>query len=248
MFGWFSKPACPVDPETQAWVDHRWRWIVTTLAPVRLASMPVVLPLHDFFPDPYDPADPSKVRLLFDRVCSYMRLDPRRFELATFAATKDRATATSPFRPEYEGAAGLYDRKGLDCTIWLNEAHLSNPLALVATMAHELAHEHLLGRELVTEREDDHEPLTDLLTVYFGMGVIVANAVVQEGIDRMGAYGMSWVSRQGYLDMRTFGYALALFATDRDEVYPSWAKELRPDVRDAFKKGIRWLHAVKTTG
>jgi len=43
------------------------------------------------------------------------------------------------------------------------------------------------------------------------------------------------------MDMRSFGYALAKFAEVQGDAAPSWAKFLRPDVRDAFQKSVRYL-------
>jgi hypothetical protein len=41
--------------------------------------------------------------------------------------------------------------------------------------------------------------------------------------------------------MPMYGYALALFARERGEESPAWAKLLRPDVRQAFEQGCRFL-------
>ena len=46
---------------------------------------------------------------------------------------------------------------------------LNDPLGLVATLAHEIGHEILLGEGRVSRDQPDHEPLT-LLTVFMGMG------------------------------------------------------------------------------
>ena len=54
----------------------------------------------------------------------------------------------------------------------------ADPMALVATIGHELGHERLAGEGRVAGRADE-EQLTDLLTVYFGLGVFNANAAFQ---------------------------------------------------------------------
>ena len=58
----------------------------------------------------------------------------------------------------------------------VKESQLKDSLALVATQAHELCHLILLGPGLLSGDDPDMEPLTDLATVYLGMGVFAANS------------------------------------------------------------------------
>jgi hypothetical protein len=127
--------------------------------------------------------------------------------------------------------------------IWIEISNLKEPLSLAATMAHELAHVELLGRKRITAEEEDHEPLTDLLTVFLGLGVITSNSVLRETSYGDATYSSWSIRRAGYLSMRTFGYALALFAHARDETNPAWARHLRPDVHGSWKQGMRYLAA-----
>jgi len=109
-------------------------------------------------------------------------------------------------------------------------------------MAHEVGHILLLADGRIDPtKEEDHEPLTDLLTVFLGMGVITANAVLRETYYSTGAVSSWNMSRRGYLSMAVYGYAHALFARWRGERDPDWARALRPDVRDAFDKAMVYL-------
>ena len=89
----------------------------------------------------------------------------------------------------------------------------------------------------------DHEPLTDLLTVYFGMGILCANSVVQTSSWQQGRRSGWSIGRQGYLSMPAYGYALARFACAREEDGSDWEKELRLDVRSAFRASMELLAA-----
>ena len=64
--------------------------------------------------------------------------------------------------------------------IWLEQTRLDEPDAVVSTLAHELGHVHLLADGRCDQNTPDHEPLTDLLTVYFGLGVFMANNAIRE--------------------------------------------------------------------
>jgi hypothetical protein len=108
-------------------------------------------------------------------------------------------------------------------------------------MAHELGHVHLLGHGRLTPDAEDHEPLTDLLTVFLGLGVFTANAVIREQYWDAGGWAGWKMGRRGYLGMPVYGYALALFARTRGEDGSAWSGELRPDVRSAFRQAGRFL-------
>ena len=67
MFGWFG-PTCPCDPEAKRWVEDRLAWLSKRFGLHTLLEAPVILPTHEFFPDPWD-SSAKAVRQMFHRVC-----------------------------------------------------------------------------------------------------------------------------------------------------------------------------------
>jgi hypothetical protein len=236
MFDWFRRaPECPVNPATREWIDSRWQWLIDQFGAERLRSGGVILPRPEFFPDPFRGTQDDARRML-DRVCAYMDVDPSTVELSFYQGRK----------PAYDGewhygTAGLYQPEGDKSRIWVETANLHDPVAMVGTLAHELGHVHLLGHGRIEPDVEDHEPLTDLLTVYFGIGVFPANSVIREHYWDAGHVSGWSMGRRGYLDMPAFGYAFARFARARGEDGSDWAHELRLDVRSAFKQAMRYL-------
>src|SRR5258708_402611 len=80
----------------------------------------------------------------------------------------------------------------------------------------------------------EHEYLTDLLTVFLGLGVFAGNSVIREvSYTYLDSGSHYWgIGRWGYLSERLFGYALSVFAWARGETGQAWAAHLRPNVRD----------------
>lgn len=233
MFDWL-EPRCPLATGVKLWTESRMRWLAEKLGFDRVLRCEVVLPEHRFFPDPYAQT-PDDARRIFDRVCGYMKLDPSRFHVSV--------QPTAPLAGdvgEYHGAVGLYSRADRPCIV-LAESLLADPERLVATVAHELAHDILLGGGLITVDEEDHEPLADLVPVFLGLGVFLANAPVRDRSYHAGNWEHFQIDKQGYLPSRIVGYALALFAFARGEVKPDWARHLRPDAAQPFKEGLRYL-------
>jgi hypothetical protein len=133
------------------------------------------------------------------------------------------------------------DKDGLQMLVALRSTLLKDPVPLVATVAHELGHVILLGGGLMDPRAADHEPLTDLLTVFLGFGIFTANSAArfrQFQDERRHGWSMQ---RLGYLPQEVYGYALARFAAARGENKPRWARHLSPNVRSFFKRSTAWL-------
>jgi hypothetical protein len=236
---WFQS-RCPVSPEQKQWIEYRMQWLSEQFGRERLLRTAVILPTVEFFPDPYRGTE-EDVRLLMRRVCGYMEVDPERIQLGFYS--EEEPDLGEEFRPtgRRQGTAGLH-AAGERPRIWIESSRLDDPVALVSTMAHELGHVHLISDGRITRDVEDHEPLTDLLTVYFGLGVLRANAYLRERW-KHGLKGSSWsLARSGYLLAPAYGYSLALFAWGRDEMNPAWARELRPDVKQPFRQGLRYLH------
>jgi len=243
MFGWIrSKPQCPIDAAKREWLDERWNWLEDEFGIERLRETRVILPRPEFFPDPYAGTE-QDVRLMLERVCDYMDLDSSTIELSFYQ--ERRPILEEGWR---DGTAGLYHRDGDRFRIWVEWSNLRDPLGLVGTLAHELGHVHLLGHGRISEESEDHEPLTDLLTVFLGLGVFTANSVIHESHWKTGQLSGWSVGRRGYLGMPEYGYAFAKFAQARGEDGSGWSRELRLDVRSAFRQALRFLSQDTSPG
>jgi hypothetical protein len=142
---------------------------------------------------------------------------------------------------ERRGAAGHYRERGGRPVVSIDEDQARRPMALVATIVHELGHVLLLGDRRITSERQDHEPLTDLLTVFFGLGIFGANAAFEYTQEARGRYPYSWRSRLGYLTEPMFGYGLARYAGLRGEKSPSWSRYVDVNARTFLNRGLRYL-------
>jgi len=127
-----------------------------------------------------------------------------------------------PIASQFNGAAGHFQHRADVFILAIRRRQLRDPVALTATVAHELAHVRLLGERRISPDRGDQEQLTDLATVSFGLGIFTANAAFDYSQNQFG-----WQTSQlGYLGEALFGYALAYYAHMRAEEDPSWAKAL----------------------
>lgn len=242
MFG-RSKLRCPLEPDVAHWVEQSMGWLAGRFGESIMLDGRVVVPDSEFFPDPVS-GTVADLTPLFDRVSVYMRLDPETIHLR-FYSDGGMADLGNGLVVMDEGpsAAGLYrDHQGKPIvSIKIGEG--IGVASYIATMAHELAHVHLIGGGHVDPERDDHEPLTDLATVFFGLGVFNANSVISD-VQWANAEWSGWsVGRCGYLPEEVFGYAFAVYAWRCGETKPAWARYLRANVRSVFKRGLRYLVA-----
>jgi hypothetical protein len=243
MFG-FGKPKCPVDPVVKDWMEFRMGWLGDRFGRDRLFEMQVVTPTNDYFPFALDGSVEAGERM-FDLVCKFMDVEKGEAVFDVFDPGRMKFPAGVPYDWKHDGAAGFYEDEVYKL-VAVSDELLLDAEGFVGTVAHELGHVLLIGRGLLDpDSEEDHEPLTDLLTVYFGLGLFGANASLREKQwDSLGMQGWS-TAKSGYFDFPKWGYAHALLANARAEEKPGWAKYLRPDVRKHFNDGLKYL---KTTG
>ena len=240
-------------------MDEGFRRLDAMLGRRRMLEATVILPAAEHFPDPYD-GTPAAAEKLFRRVCAFMQVDRRRVDLEFLPDETGELRELLPsWRSTHEkSAAGLYvhateegkreerDNEGKRALIAVKSTLLKDPLSLVATAAHELGHEILLGGGLMDRDTSDHEPMTDLLTVYLGFGIFTANSAArfkQYQEERRAGWSMQ---KLGYLPEEEYGYALARFAAERGEERAEWTKHLSTNVRAYFKRSHAWLKKTRT--
>jgi hypothetical protein len=212
----FTTP-CPVNAREQKWIEESLAWLRTTFG----APRPVITDLAD--------AD------VVGRLCQLMDVDPKTITVELYGdSAEDDLARAAGLTVRSRGVAGHFRRENGRPVIAIDRTLTST--RLVATVAHELGHVRLDGRY----DAGDHEPLTDLLTVHFGLGVFGANACFDFSQD----HERRQVRRLGYLTEPMYGYALACHAHSLGERRPAWAAHLDVNPRVYLKRGLRHLRAA----
>ena len=233
LFG--ARP--PVEDRERQWIEKMLAWCVEQFGRDALHTE-VLTPTPSFFPGSYR-GTPDDVLGVIDLVRAHLRIDPAEIAVALY----EGRPPTQPLAPGggtsgYKSTAGHYSvRNGLG-VIAVGMDHAPDPRRVVAVAAHELCHHKLLYRGgPATTNEGDHEPLTDLATAFFGLGVFTANAAFTFA---QGSGG--WRRQQlGYINQPMFGYALAQVARLRGDRDPAWARYLDTNPRGYFKQAMRYL-------
>lgn len=238
MLEWLFTPSCPCDPAAKAWTESRLHWLNEQFDDHAFKERPLVLPNQEFFPDPYDGSEAS-VGALFERVCKYMDVAPQLVALK-FISKAGKIWLVNESGKYLPQTAGTYQERKRKFVIRIDTAGLDNPMELVGTMAHELAHLRLMGEGRVTGDEFDNELLTDLAVVFFGLGIFLAN-IPRNWDSQFQKWPGTEFNKPEYMTPPIFGYALAHLAWFQGEEKPAWRKYLYRNARPDFQQAARFL-------
>jgi hypothetical protein len=239
MFGF--KPKLPCSDDERDWVDDGFDRLIRLLGRSRLLECALVEPSDKCFPEPYDGTERA-LETLFQRVCNYMQVDRTLIRLAVLGGAAEFKDLLPQYSTNSNDPAGFHFGRSKDgiSHIAIRTSLIGDPLAAVATLAHELGHVILHDCEFSSDSEDV-EPMTDLVTVFLGMGIFTANCARRfkqwEGDQK---YGWS-MKHLGYLPEVVYGYALARFAKDRGEIRPEWTEYLSTNLKTYFWQSAAWL-------
>jgi hypothetical protein len=235
---------CPVNGETREWLEGCFVWFIKTFRLEKIKKIKVLTPSPADFPIKYNGQNESAIDTM-KIVANQMEINPDdimldiytegQTELDSGGVFENRIFLQSVEGEKYSG--GLYFGKQEDNKyhIALEKEKLNDPIAIVATLAHELAHVKLLGEKRI---EKNNEDLTNLLTIIFGLGIFNANVSFQT---KSGFGSWGW-SKSGYLSQMEWGYSLALFAYIRGEKKPDWVTFLSTNIKSDFEKSIDFIH------
>lgn len=237
---WNSKPKCPVDKDDKEWIEKALVWFEYKLGKDFLQSVPFITPTTKYFDRKLTKSEDS-ARYCLEKVAEWMDVEQGSLNLSFYSEETIEFSEglVTEHDPESKTSAGKYQEASEGkYEIMVEVRQLQDPLSLIATFAHELAHVKLLGE---WKLEDNDEYLTDLATVVWGLGIFNANSVIKSGAWHGSThYGWS-VGRQGYMTQQMFAYALALMSSYRGESNPEWLKFLCNDVNAYFKRAMEFI-------
>lgn len=244
MFGLFgSKPV--VDEASREWLFESYAWALRNFgSDIFYEDTILVTPTNEHFPGRFTDPD-SMVRDIFARVKKFAGMEQWACDLVAQEPDVNPVVAptivvrNSPRSPA--GTFSVSDEHSSKVVITYNPDLVGNPEALIATLAHELSH-YLCGaaKEHPPGGEEFWEHATDLVAIFTGFGLFIANSAFQfRQFTGIGTQGWAAQSR-GYLTREQATYALAIFcelkSLPRNAVENHFSSPMRSLYRSAIKE------------
>ncbi|WP_024772123.1 ankyrin repeat domain-containing protein [Aquimarina macrocephali] len=238
---WKNNLKLPITSEDKKWVEESIAFLDDKLKG-REAKMETVLPTHPYFSKKFE-GTLSDAKFVLNQVIQLMGIEDISIQLKLFndgaVKMEDGSILTTPadINGRWKGAAGMYQNLNDVTTIFIATDQLNNLETLVATLAHELSHQLLLGEQWI---KDNDEYLTDLLAIVCGFGIFIGNSKFNFSSEQIGI-GSNWkMSEQGYLPEQVIAYAMAYLSIKRGESI-DYAKFLNKTIAKYFKQSIKYL-------
>ncbi|MFD0796638.1 ankyrin repeat domain-containing protein [Maribacter chungangensis] len=239
---WKTKPKLPVTPNDQIWVEESLSFLKDSLGVEKLLDISTVTPTKEFFNRDFDNSK-TDAEFILERCTALMDIPRDKITLEFYSEENnylDDGTLLSTTADIYgksKGTAGTYQKHGENATIRIETGQLKHPDSLVATIAHELAHEKLLGENRIVR---NHEYLTDLTAIAYGFGIFIANTKFQFRSGKGNGFGWKMQS-QGYLPEQVSAYAMASLALKKKEIHHDYKEYLDSSVRKYFEQSLAYL-------
>jgi len=227
----------PIEEEDRHWVHRRMKFLADRFGMSQLRLRRSVEPTAEFFPDPYDGTE-AAARNLLVRVCPVMEVPAAQVDLKFYNDHRDCPEHSLELLDNRESERPAPNTRRC---VSIRTDLAAEAGVVVALIAHQLSRLRIVTAKLLTSEEGDFGPLTDLATVYFGMGIFTASTCVRFSQWTHVQWSGWEASRLGFLDEQTYGYALALWSLIRGEDRPGWANHLAVNPKSYMKQSIRFL-------
>jgi len=187
---------------TQEWVDQKIGYLYFSLKNEMERTRSPFFPPRDFY-NKWSGNDFS-LAIMAQKILSYLNEPVGNFIVVFHSSLGD---TPGVFTVTKEGQE----------VIFVNDKYVKDPYAVSAVLAHEIMHLYLMSRKhIVLEDKKENELLTDLGTIYLGLGILVINGMSYKSnwfLTVIGLFaGVLYVNEQklafGYFEPRQYAFYL----------------------------------------
>ena len=245
MFGFLSKGGIP-DEGMIHWILDTFDWLLLETGGWQpFDETPLVLPTDEFFP--VSGRGHELATRLLELVKKHAGMEEWDCRLVAQADAPNDREMFGRIPMQSTGASGpagtfSFNPRSQQVKLTYSPRLLTNPMQLVATLAHELAH-YLIGTtsEPPPGGVQMLEPATDIGAVFIGHGIFAANAAFHYQQYQDGNMHGWEYSRQGYLDEQALAYALGVFIRLKGIDGKAAAHHLKDNPRAYLKDALKDL-------
>ncbi len=233
VLGLFRKQPL-LEDEVVAWLFNAFAWSLRNFGSDRLYREAVlVTPSNRHFPGREESVD-GMAGLILDRVKAYAGVSHWPTRLINHHEYQGDPTAEPGSRQVLESGGEL------KLTLFYEPQQVANPQVMIANYAHALAH-HLggLAHEPPPCDEEQWLHLMEVVAVYLGFGLILANTAHPFRGGGCGGCRSAAMDRSGFLAETEVTYALAIFCVLKGIPPAEVVGGLKSSLRGFFKRAMK---------
>ena len=142
---WNKNKKLPITEEDKIWVDEDLNWLRAEFGEEHFMEIRTVTPTKDFYERTFDGTE-KDAEFILERTKELMGIGGLNLKLDFFSDSPiemdDGTILTTPadISGSWKSASGIYQQFENDTTISIERKQLKNPISLIATISHELAH------------------------------------------------------------------------------------------------------------
>jgi len=239
----FLKPPQLLDEITVEWMFDSFAWALRNFdARIFRDETILVTPCNEHFPGRESSAE-GMARLVFDRVGFFAGMQHWPCRLVDENVAESLSPPALPVEGlvrATEGAMPVPVGAVQPLPVIYHTDQLRDPEVMIAHFAHTLAH--YLGTtagEPPPGGEENWPHVTELLAVFMGFGVAMADSANTAKIRSCGSCSGPAVERENYLSQFDVTYALAIFCCLKDIPVRDAVAHLKSSLRPFFKKAMK---------
>ncbi|NQZ07093.1 MAG: hypothetical protein HRT35_08025 [Algicola sp.] len=237
----FFKTKPLLSEQDQQFQIATFKWLLKYFGGQDFVDTKLILPIREHFPQKLDDNDDAAEKT-FEQVKAHAGLE--KWPCKLVAQDEDIDPVVAPALAVSGAPGGPMGTFGVEenneTIITYNPAIIGQPVQLIATFAHELAH-YLTGtsREEPPGGWENWEFATDISATFMGFGVFMANSASNfQQYTNVDSQGWKY-SRSGYLSEAEHIYALALFMGLRSIPLEDALSHLKPGLKKLLKKAVK---------
>jgi hypothetical protein len=242
---WPFKKSSVLSNKSEAWMKTQFDWLIEQFGEMTdFNNRGIVLPTAETFKTGGKQGHELAIHL-FDQVKLYAGMSQFAINLVPLEQSYPDYEGDNIIKPVYDdgSAAGIYilDEDGV-AQIQYDVNLLQEPMRLIATLAHELAHDlHTFSPQPLPEDELEEEFLTDLTSIFLGYGVFMSNTAFEYNQFQDGNLSGWSYNRLHYLPQNELVYGTALFIQKQNIDPSSVLKHLKPGLAKTLQKSLASL-------
>lgn len=243
MLGYLFKKEALIDTDVKNWIYDVFSWARHNFDEEVFQQTQLINPSNAHFPGRANSIE-EMATMIFDNVRQYAGMNHWPLTLVNEENVAQIPPAPKPQLPgplrSFDTVAPVPVEDSNRLMVSYHPYHINEPEVLIASYAHTLAH--YLG---TTANEpppggEEHWPhVTELLGVFLGFGIMMANTAHTNKIRSCGSCAGPVVERMNFLDEFQITYALAVFCQLKQlpakKVTPYLKKNLVPFYKKAVK-------------